>query len=333
MTVRELWAALEKDAQTAQPGFLFRRIPSARDLRLAIDQASGRRMLLLGVSSADSTSERSELPVSTGFSLRALPDTRPGRTVIQLQMGLPAFRDVFTVLVEDVVSQIVNLSTDRLALDGLLLRLVRWQEFLKAAGPDGLSETAQRGLFGELHFLRHELMPAVGPGSSVQSWAGPLRAPQDFQLPGRSIEVKVSAAKQLQRLRISSERQLDDVPGGGRLLLMHISVDVRDTGDATLPGLVAELRAALASDPATLSLFEDRLFLAGYLDAHADRYGRASYAVRELNFFHVHGAFPRITERMLIPGTGDVTYALALSACMPFRITEAAAREIIAEHP
>ena len=332
MTMRALWGALEADSRAAPPGFLVRRIPGDRDLHLGIDKPSNRRMLMLSIPTGDLPAGLAALPPSAGFSVKIVPDSHPGRTSIHLVMGLPAFAEMFVVLVEDVVERIGRAGSDRSAAKELFGRLIRWQEFLKVHGPEGLPGEAQRGLFGELWFLHNELIPVVGETTAIAAWAGPLGNPQDFQMPARSIEVKVSTAKQLQQLRISNERQLDDSTCG-KLLLFHLSLDARDTGDGgTLPRLVQSLRELLSSSAEAATLFEDRLLAAGYHDVHSDRYNRTSYAQRERNYFLVGEGFPRITESMLIAGIGDVAYSIAVSACMPFRVVDSDARQMILGH-
>lgn len=328
MSVRDLWAALEADSRQVPRGFLVRRIPGDRDLHLAIDKPTNRRMLMLKIAATDLPAGLAALPDSAGFNVSTVPETQTGRVSIHLVMGLAAFAEMFVVLVEDIVGRISQTDTDRAAAKALFERLMRWQEFLKVHGPDGLDEEAQRGLFGELWFLRNELIPAVGEAVAVNAWAGPSGAAQDFQLPGRAIETKVSSAKQLQQIRISNERQLDDA-ACGTLLVLHLSVDARNTGDATLPRLVREVRELVSSGAEAAALFEDRLFAAGYSDAHSSRYARTSYSERARNYFKVRDGFPRITEHMLIVGTGDVSYSVAVSACMPFRVDEIEARQII----
>jgi hypothetical protein len=56
------------------------------------------------------------------------------------------------------------------AVATLLGQLVRWQKFL-AASVEGLSDEAQRGLWGELHCLRERLLPALG-AAAVAGWKG-----------------------------------------------------------------------------------------------------------------------------------------------------------------
>lgn len=329
MSVRELWAALEADARDAPPGFLVRRVAGKRDIHVGLDKPSNRRMLMFSLRTSDVPAGMTSLPVSAGFTVKLAPGAKPARTSIQLMLGQPVFADVFVVLVEDLVEHVMHASTDQHAARTLLERIQRWQDFIRSFGPDGLSGEAQRGLYGELWFLHKKLVPLIGVHPSVAAWAGPVGAPQDFQLRGCAIEVKVSTAKQLQRLEIASERQLDDM-AGGQLVLLHLSLDVRETGENTLPQLVQATREQISAEPEAASVFEDRLVRAGYLDIHAERYARASYALRERHYFLVREGFPRITERMLIPGTGDVTYSIAVAACMPYALAESLATEIIA---
>lgn len=328
MSVRELWTALEADAREASPGFLVRRVAGKRDIHVGLDKPSNRRMLMFSIKTSDVPAGMTSLPASAGFTVKLAPEAKPARTSIQLMMGQPVFADVFVVLVDDLVEHVMPAASDQHAAKIFLERILRWQEFIRSFGPEGLSGEAQRGLYGELWFLHKTLVPLIGAGPSIAAWAGPMRAPQDFQLPGCAIEVKVSTAKQLQRLIISSERQLDDV-ASGQLLLLHLSLDARDTGENTLPFLVQAIREQLSAEPDVVSAFEDRLVCAGYLDIHAERYARASYTLRERHYFVVREGFPRITEGMLIPGTGDVTYSIAVSACMPFSLSESSATEII----
>ena len=196
-------------------------------------------------------------------------------------------------------------------------QLARWQKFLSASF-DGLSEEAQRGLWGELHFLREHLLPTIG-AAAVNSWKGGERAHQDFQFESSAVEVKTTLAKQPQVVRITSERQLDD-SAWDSLFLNVIALDVRDGSGETLPGIVASLRGKLATDAAALEQFEDELLMVGYLDAHVARYADRGYTVRAVGFFRVGPKFPSLVEADMPAGVGDANYALSVAACEPFRV-------------
>ena len=138
----------------------------------------------------------------------------------------PACADVFTALAEDVAPRVAAAGGAKQAAAELLGRLRRWQQFLTASH-DELSVEAQRGLWGELHVLRTHLLPALGAAATVEGWKASAAAHQDFQFAGGAVEVKTTAAKQPQSVRITSERQLDDT-GVGALFLHVVVVDERE---------------------------------------------------------------------------------------------------------
>lgn len=196
-------------------------------------------------------------------------------------------------------------------------------------GPDGLNPSEQRGLYGELRFLHDYLIPVLGPGSAVASWIGPRRKPQDFHIAGMAVEVKTSIGGQHQTIQISGEQQLDDT-GLKALYLYHLSLrEVRD-GGSTLPGLIDTVRENLQGDLEALVAFNELLFTAGYLDKHRELYCEVGYADRSIQTFRVTDGFPRIIERDLTSGVGDVRYSVTLAACAPFQVEDGTFRTTLA---
>jgi hypothetical protein len=178
--------------------------------------------------------------------------------------------------------------------------------------------------------LQTGLLPVLG-GAAVMGWKGPDGAHQDFQFPAAWIEVKTTLAKQPQTVRIASERQLDDsrVPA---LFLHVLALETHEGGAATLPALVAEVRAALATWPAARECFEDALLAVGYLDQHALRYAGVGYAVRRTEDFRVRAGFPRIIEADLPTGVGDASYTLSLASCATFSVGSSTVATALAAH-
>src|SRR5262249_27739282 len=154
---------------------------------------------------------------------------------------------------EDVAPRVCVAANERAAVASLLERLRRWQKFLAARATE-LSVSRQRGLFGELHVLQHWILPEFGAAGAVSCWRAPQAAHQDFQFPNGAVEVKTTIEKQPQAVRITSERQLDDV-GVRALFLFVVVLDERVTetpgpvDGESLPGIIAELRRRLDSDP------------------------------------------------------------------------------------
>ena len=104
------------------------------------------------------------------------------------------------------------------------------------------------------------------------------------------------------------------------LLLNVVALEVREGDGETLPALIASLRSKLTADPATREQFEDELLLSGYLDVHANRYSDQGYLVRSETTFQIKSGFPRLVEKDLPKGVGDVKYGLVVAACAPFAL-------------
>ena len=309
MSLADIWADLEKE--TGGSGAYHRRIhPEAvADLYLVVHKPHNTRGLLVDV---DLTGvELGELPSGRGVDLRWVPRAS-GHPALELVLAQPAFSDLFDALVEDVAGSAAQGTNPGDATQRVANRVRRWQTFLRESG-SGLSPQRQRGLYGELYFLSRVLLDRIPPIVAVDSWTGPLKTPQDFGFGGFAVEVKTTIANQHQNLRISSERQLDTTPLDGGLDLFHLSVDGREGAGQTLPEVVAEVRTKLQES----AVFEDRLFVAGYLDARAEIY-RTGYTIREANVFRVSEPFPRIVEKDCPPGVGEVTYSIAVSSLVPF---------------
>lgn len=233
------------------------------DLFLGVEKPSNRRVFLLRVASANAPEARL-LPLARGFEVRllTLPDDPQGHSSVLLSQTHDTFRDIFTTLTTDIADHIAPTADQKAAVEQLLARLKRWQQFLERSGPDGLGDEAQRGLFGELWFISHFLLPVLGV-QAITAWTGPAMTAQDFQLPGLAVEVKTTTAKEHQKLPIAGEKQLDS-SAQLRIFLFHLSLNAqRDTG-VTLVELVAQVRGLLASSPLALAHFEDALLSDGY---------------------------------------------------------------------
>ena len=327
--INDLWAAMDRDiaaGNTTAGGWLLRlaRPEPKCPLFAAIELASRRRAVLLRLP-PELIPSRRQWPRCKG--LEPVAFTIDGSEHFGVGLKEDRFADVFTALAEDLARRVSEAITPADQARAFLGQLSRWQKFLTASS-EGLSEEKQRGLWGELQFLREHLLPVLGsPG--VAGWKGAEEAHQDFQFATVAIEVKTTLAKQPQVVRITSERQLDD-SAWPMLVLYVIALDVRDGGGETLPSLVASLRAGLARDPAAQEQLEDGLLLAGYLDSHVGRYADRGYLVRSETVLHVRSGFPMLAERSLPAGIGDVSYGLSVAACEPFAMSAAELKDVLA---
>ena len=65
-------------------------------------------------------------------------------------------------------------------------------------------------------------------------------------------------------------------------------------------------------------LLDVKLVQAGYLEQQRELYEDVGYTARESNLFQVRNGFPRIVERDLVPGVGDVHYSVSVAECKHF---------------
>jgi hypothetical protein len=81
----------------------------------------------------------------------------------------------------------------------------------------------------------------------------------------------------------------------------------------TLPDLVTRPRAYLVSSgPPSLSIFNDSLLQAGYLDLHADAYQKPHYQGLATQFFLVREGFPRLLTADMPSGILECSYEVDL---------------------
>lgn len=233
----------------------------------------------------------------------------PVRTVVRVLLEDQRLREIFAVLAVDLLGVAKAQSSAAEALRQCIDRIAMWQGLFERIPADGLSDEAQRGLFGELWVLRDLFVAVLPPFEAVAAWVGPDPANQDFIHRGVAVEVKSSLAKRHSRLSIANEKQLDETPFR-ELFLAHTRLDDGSAQGETLPDLVKSCRDRLGQDPYAARQFDDSLLEAGYLDVHAPIYADRSWLISSLRFFKVTGEFPRLTEINLPPGVGDIRYTI-----------------------
>ncbi|MDL5384982.1 PD-(D/E)XK motif protein [Aeromonas hydrophila] len=258
------------------------------------------------------------IPVSRGlhFTVQITGDEiLPGHASLMISSSAVGYNEIFASIAEDIYSKLHSLTKRKEVIAGFLTRVRLWQVFFEKQGPDGLSEEAQRGLYGELRFLKDHVLPfATSLEKAVLTWTGPRSRQHDFQFGATAVEVKTSASKQHQKLQIASEQQLDETTVG-KLYLYYLSIALIENGADTLPALVDVIRVSLSLQSTAYSEFENLLIEAGYVDSHRAKYDPTGYSIRESAVFLVENDFPRIRECDIRSGVGDVNYSISVAQC------------------
>ena len=285
-------------------------------------------MLIIRVS-AGSLLGQNNPPDSHGLTVRMEKrDAQVGDAEVEVVLTDVQHQDIFDLLVRDLVEAAEQLEEERLGVARMLSRLSDWQQLLRRLSAQGMSAEKQRGLWGELWMIREVIAPVLGMEESVRTWTGPAGTDQDFQMGTVCIEVKTSTAHILDRVAISSERQLE-VPEGIDLVLVGLALDVRIGHGETLPSLVRMARRD-AAESGCLTLLDDLLERYGYRVADASIYQeRMDTPSGHSNPFRVGPEFPKLISRCLPTGVDDVRYRVSLASCHPHRIDRQSLTELL----
>lgn len=323
MRSAEAWKRLESEHDDIVENLIFKFLMTPQlpiDLYIAIKHPEKQKMLILRIKS------KQFLQLENFPELHALeiincplPGDPHEYETIRLVLKDVSYFDLFCVLSDDIINATKKMENQEQMIKTFFSRLHAWINFLTKCGPTGLGKESARGLFGELWFLSEYLLKN-NLSTLINGWTGPKGTPQDFQFPETAVEVKTTIMKQPQKIKINSELQLDD-RGIKQLFIFYLSILERKGDGLTLPDIIAHIRIYLKDDSTLLNLFNELLFISGYLDDHANYYSTTSYVIRNESFFLISEGFPRLIEKDLPSGVGDLKYSIDVSKCSKFFIS------------
>ena len=321
-----LWAELEAEvAKTTGQGTLKRMIGTRKTclMFLGIQQPGKKRVFILQTPK-DSAPLPEVIPGSKGLDFKALivgDEVQDDHVSLMLSASKTDYNDIFASIADDLFSKLNELESRQEIVSTFLNRVLLWQAFFEKQGTEGLSEDAQKGLYGELFFFKNHILSEFSGEAPLRYWLGSQKRQHDFQFGPISVEVKTTSAKQHQKLHIASEQQLDETLVQ-RLYLFYLSVSlVQNSGD-TLLTIIDDIRDMLCDNRSALELFNSILLERGYLDIHRHLYEHTGYSIRNSGFFLITDDFPRIREKELRKGVGDVKYSIEVDVCSSYAIHE-----------
>lgn len=322
MKIDTIWEELEKD-ESFQTGLLYKRY-SAKvkpDVFVALRAPEKFRCISFRISSSFNF-DTTQLNKLRDIKLEILNDEKnPNKQFLLILLLNTQYKDIFSTLCEDLIYGVSEINDENILIDRLVDRLVKWQSLFEKLGHQGLSDDAQRGLFGELYFLRKYLSKSSDYIKCINTWMGPENAIQDFQFSNWAVEVKTTHGKNHQKIHINNERQLDDsiIPN---IFLYHLSLDIRMGFGETLNFIIEDISHLLNDNSIATNHFKLKLMEYGYFDKHKNIYDDQGYTIRKENIYSVFGDFPRITEKQIPIGVGDVKYSIILTGSESWRINE-----------
>lgn len=320
--IKEIWNQLESNTSTVAGLFRQRYSDTSRcEAYLGLKYPENYRMLILRTPFATGKDFNFKYEFK-GLKFEKVYDPDNSSFILlNLVLVDKTFKDVFDSLILDVLNDIINETEIKVILRNYTNRLVKWQSLFEKFNEQGLSAESQRGLFGELFFIRKFLQNNPNFLNVLDSWLGPEKGIRDFESEKCSVEVKTTSGNNHQKISISSERQLD-TSNLQHLFLYHLSLEVRQQSGETLNQIVDSIQDILGSDFTALNRFKSKLLAGGYFDHHRQFYENPGYFIRDEAFYRVENNFPRIEEKDVRNGVSDVKYSIIVSGCSGFVVPE-----------
>ncbi|MES2592196.1 MAG: PD-(D/E)XK motif protein [Bacteroidota bacterium] len=238
---------------------------------------------------------------------------------LKFTQSIPNTDNIFELIISDLCDKIIGLQNGINLNHTLTKALNEWKIFFEKQENEILSIGNQKGLVGELHFLKDYMFQKYSFAESLFYWTGSDRTNHDFQIGNNAIEVKTTSSKQHKKFTISSERQLDSA-GLEHLYLSLFTLNLHSNmPDRTLPTLIRAIHSLIQDDPIASFQFQIKLAKYGYNEVLADKY-TIGFSVFETKFFEVVDGFPKLLQGNLPNGIGDLKYSVVVAACTPFEI-------------
>lgn len=224
---------------------------------------------------------------------------------------------VFAALWSDLIIHSCKGSTQDEILNIFAGRYKTWVKLLMRKKDGRLSKGEQKGLFGELCFLKSELDGGRHAINALRGWMGPEGADQDFTYADGWYEIK-STFLGSDQISISSLQQLSAAPDGHLIVYFIDQVSPERPDACTLPEIVENIKRKLENSDDALDIFEEKLISAGYVDL--DEYQQIKFFNAGGFDFRVDSDFPKLTTDNVSPGIINAQYQLALSALDKWKV-------------
>lgn len=241
------------------------------------------------------------------------------RYFIEFIQADPDTGDLFETVMQNIFDYVISRNHNEPLFTVIYKVLEKWKSFFKRGGFKKLNEEQQRGLYGELWFMKKwiENNPDKPP-LLLEGWGGPLSDRVDFKTNGWGVEIKTVKDQLNKKIRISNENQLKITEAVPKIFIYVCYLEVSRNFGQTLQELVDELRNHFNLFSHQLLLkFNDSLLSAGFQE---DEYTELYMNVLDNETYEVKGNFPLITSNMLPTGISHVSYSIDLTHCKAFKI-------------
>ena len=195
----------------------------------------------------------------------------------------------------------------------------KWQRLLQQIREGLLSASEQKGLIGEMLFLKSRIA-YDGESVAITGWVGPEGSDQDFNYKQFWAEIKTTTIAGT-TVSISSLQQLDRTDNGYLVVYFLDPTDSVGLQSISLDEAVKNV-SDLLTDNAVKNQFECKLARVGYQNRDAEKYHVHRYRCAESSIFAVLDGFPKLIKSCVPAEVVGAKYDLNLSAIEKFKRQE-----------
>ncbi|MEW4327059.1 PD-(D/E)XK motif protein [Rossellomorea marisflavi] len=288
-----------------------------------IDQVSESRYFFIEIDGPWETEQILALPKWRGLTIKMEHHETFGplndRYFIEFIQAEKDTGDLFETIMQNIFDHITTREEDHSLFTTVFKVLEKWKSFFKRGGFKKLNEEQQRGLFGELWFIKQWIQKNINtPPLLIQGWGGPLSERVDFKTNSYGIEIKTVKDSINKKIRISNEKQLNITEAIPKIFLYVCYLEVSHSIGITLQELVDEIRQHLENYSQNLLIkFNDLLTNAGFED---NEYTDIYMSVLNHEAYEVTEDFPRISLSSFTKGISHVSYSIDLTHCDAYLI-------------
>tara|TARA_R110002167_G_scaffold247308_4_gene452896 strand:+ start:4725 stop:5708 length:984 start_codon:yes stop_codon:yes gene_type:complete len=253
-----------------------------------------------------------------GVEIRVL-DSGSDKKDITIILSDNDLLDIFILFIEDLIKELGIISNEKEISRIINKKVSYWGRIFARINGELLSKERQRGLYGELTFLRSLLNHSPNQANCIKTWTGPEGSNQDFSNQVSATEIKTSKATS-PSVNIANELQLDwSVFESLFLVVLH--VDEINNGPNTLNRLIRDIKLRISFQTELLQLFEGKLERIGISIEEEELYDDIGYVIRSQKGYKVADGFPSLTNEIINNvAIHNVQYQIDLTACEPFEI-------------
>lgn len=224
--------------------------------------------------------------------------------------------NIFVRFCEDIVESSRDIESERDGVQFVENRYLEWRYLLSAGKSDYLSQSAIKGLLGEMKFCLDVLVPACGAENAVLSWQGPLKKDQDFVFENTWYEIKTLSPGSVD-VAISSLEQLDNPLQGHLVVQTAETTTITSSVGITLNEAFEQLDGLMKEYPQTRRTMRGNLLSLGYVPV--SYYDQFKFIFYDRWSYRVDGQFPALRRNRLPAAVSEAKYKLLLALLDDFK--------------